>query len=80
MEDLIMTDSDFLEKALQGMPILPPKPSIAFRCRDCECVWTFGVETPVSFERFYQNNKKCLSCGNTNIEIDIVPTALRPLD
>jgi hypothetical protein len=79
MEDLIMSDSDFFEKALQGMPILPPKTSIAFRCRDCECVWTFGIETPISFERFYQNNKECLSCGKTNIEIDIVSVTPPPI-
>lgn len=75
-----MTDADFFDKALQGMPILPPKTSIAFRCRDCECVWTFGIETPISFERFYQHNKECLGCGKANIEIDIVPITLPPLD
>lgn len=76
----MMTDSDFFEKALQGMPVLPPKTSIAFRCRDCECVWTFGIETPIMFERFYQHNKECLSCGRTNIDIDIVPVTPPPLD
>lgn len=75
-----MTDEDFFEKALEGLPILPPKTSIAFRCRDCECVWTFGIETPISFERFYQNNKECLSCGKDNIEIDIIRLALPPID
>lgn len=74
-----MSDSDVFERELQGMPILPPKASIAFRCKDCECVWTFGIESPILFERFYQNNKECLSCGRTNVEIDIIPIILPPL-
>ena len=75
-----MSDSNVFEDALSNMPIIPPKTTIAFRCKDCECVWTFGIETPISFERFYQNNKECMSCGKTNVEIDIIPVTLPPIE
>ena len=80
METLEMSDSNVFEDALSGMPIIPPKTTIAFRCKDCECVWTFGIETPISFERFYQHNKECMSCGKSNVEIDIIPVALPPIE
>lgn len=79
MEILEMSDSNVFEREMAGMPILPPKTTIAFRCKDCECVWTFGIETPVLFERFYQKNIECLSCGKSNIEIDIIPIVPPPL-
>ena len=74
-----MGESDIFERELAGMPTLPPKTTIVFRCRDCECMWTFGIETPISFEKFYQKNKECLSCGKSNVEIDIIPITLPPL-
>ena len=74
-----MSDSNIFEREMAGMPPLPPRVTIAFRCKDCECIWTFGIETPISFERFYQKNKECLSCGKPNIEIDIIPIAPPPL-
>ena len=80
MESIEMSDSDVFEDALKGMPVIPPKTTIAFRCKDCECVWTFRIETPLSFERFHQNNKDCMSCGKTNVEIDIIPVTLPPIE
>jgi hypothetical protein len=52
---------------------LPPKLTIAFRCLDCGSTWTFSIENPASFERCYQNNRECLSCGSSNIEINPMP-------
>jgi len=75
-----MSDSNIYEDALRDMPTIPPKTTISFHCKDCECAWTFGIETPISFERFYQNNKECMSCGKTNVEIDIIPVTLPPIE
>ena len=74
-----MTDvpNEFAE-GIPNLPILPPKPTIAFRCRDCELVWTFGSEGPVVFERFYQKNRECPSCGNSNIEVDVISQMMPP--
>jgi len=63
---------DVFERELGNLPPLPPRPAIAFRCRDCVCVWTFGIESPISFQRFYERNKTCPSCGNSNIEIEFI--------
>ncbi len=71
--------NDF-ERQLGHLPPLPPRLIIAFRCLDCQCMWTFGVETAISFARFYEKNKECLSCGKQNIEIDVIPTPPIPID
>jgi len=70
---------DAYERALPNLPSLPPPLRVAFRCRDCECTWTFGIENPISFEKFYEKNKECFSCGKSNIEIDIIPLPYPPL-
>jgi hypothetical protein len=80
MENLNMGDLDVFKDALSGMPVLPPKTTIAFRCRDCDCVWTFGIETPISFEKFYQKNKECPNCDKANIEINIIALSSSPID
>lgn len=61
------------EREMGELPPLPPRVTIAFRCRDCGCIWTFGIETPILFEMFYVKNKECLSCRKSSIEIDIIP-------
>lgn len=62
------------EREMGELPPLPPRLTIAFRCRDCDCIWTVGIETPISLERFYDKNKECLSCGKSNIEIELIPS------
>ena len=68
-----MSDSDdVFGREIAQMPVIPPRVTIAFRCKDCDCVWTFGVETAISFQRFYEKNKDCPKCDKANIEIDII--------
>jgi len=67
------------EREMGELPPLPPRLTIAFRCRDCGCIWSFGIESPMSFERFYKDNKECKSCGKSNIEIQIIPIVPPPL-
>ena len=66
-----MNDNIF-ESEMAEMPIIPPRITIAFRCKDCDCIWTFGIETAISFQRFYEKNKECPKCDKANIEIDII--------
>ena len=60
-------------RRLTGQPPLHSKVTMAFRCRDCGSTWTFNTENPVSFERWYQRNRECLFCGNSNVDIDFRP-------
>jgi hypothetical protein len=73
-----MNDNPFVNE-MAGMPIIPPRITIAFRCKDCDCIWTFGIETAISFQRFYEKNKECPKCDKNNIEIDIIyATPIQP--
>ena len=67
------------EREMGELPPLPPKTTIAFRCRDCGCIWTYGIETPITLERFYQKHKNCDRCGKSNIEMEIIPIVPPPL-
>ena len=67
------------EREMESLPPLPPRVTVAFRCRDCDCIWTFGIESPISFEIFYAKNKECYNCGKSNIEIDIIPVVPPPI-
>ncbi len=74
-----VNNMNIFERELGHLPPLPPRLIIAFRCRDCECMWTFGIENPISFKKFHDMNKQCLSCGKLDIEIDIIPIQPTPL-
>ena len=71
--DSVDKDMDAFEKESWNVPPLPSKFLITFRCRDCECSWKLAMELPALIKVFYEQNRRCYSCNNMNIEMDIIP-------
>lgn len=72
---MTMDYPDSSGRDMSEFPSLPSGYAIIFRCRDCEYRWRIEVELPALVEIFYEQNKKCYGCKNTNIEMDILPIA-----
>ena len=71
--DIKKNNPNTFEEEERKLPSLPPKLRIDFVCPDCGHRWTIGIESGTSVELFYEQNKKCLSCGKSSIEIEVIP-------